>query len=752
MRNTTQFLSLLWFVCYSTNILRGDNDYITCEPVATQLVYTTNDNGKIKYNLNKDAVDLISTISNNEPFDIISTIGQARNGKSFTLNNIIQQITGTSINTFESPFKTNDTMDSCTDGIWMFLLPKCSSDGSYVDINKEGESKQYLCTSHKRPYLFLDIEGADTETEDQALRYATIVTLLSQQTFLFLHRKLYKHDFDHIYHIQSVISKMNAENIDFNIADINLGVLIREPGRITDNLQNKINADLRKYFTTNELNKFESVHEIPNFHTNKQEFYASIRKITEHISIEKHAKMKWLNGKHIQILLKDIIHQLNNNKDLSAMCMSCPFPKIIEWLPFTYSECSKACGTGTKTGIRNCNSNRIEDCKKYIGGTEKEIIECNTAKCKWIPNGYWTECSKKCGNGTMHRYLKCSSGNDDDCDGQNYETKDCNTHKCEWKPIGPWTACSKKCAGGTSIRYLQCSSGDDKDCDGVNHKSKPCNERNCEWILVGAWTPWQIIHQDGWVVTKNRKRYRYCESGDNNECEGSEYIEETKQCFARDSYVITYPNYEKKMIDDVKVYDKILSYDEITKEYVFSDVILLAHYTNSDGGNKNTKMYNIILESNYSITLTGNHLLYVNEDLMPASKIKIGDTVHAFDYEGDKLLHVIDISYRISQGRGVFTKNGNVVVNGVVASSYTGTGSFDHHVQHYLVKTIYNILSIFSPSIITDYNMVTWIRNSIYYGGLKFLLQSINTYGIIVIAVLIYFLMSKLTQMFIMKC
>eukprot|EP01084_Bolivina_argentea_P249968 418620_1 len=236
MSNIICLISVLLLICHGTNILHGVNGHIEFQAVASKLVYTTNNNGKIQYNLNEDSLNLITSISSNEPFNIISTIGQSKNGKSFTLNHIIQKITGTQIN----PFKTSDEMDACTYGIWMFILPKCSKSnlgGSYVEIDNNGKIIPYLCTTNDKPYLFLDIEGSDTETDDQSLRYATIVTLLSSQTFLFLHRKLYKHDFDHIYHINTIISKMNSENIDFSINDINLGVLIREPGKTKQTLE-----------------------------------------------------------------------------------------------------------------------------------------------------------------------------------------------------------------------------------------------------------------------------------------------------------------------------------------------------------------------------------------------------------------------------------------------------------------------------------------------------------------------------------
>eukprot|EP01084_Bolivina_argentea_P205541 351111_1 len=242
-------------------------------------------------------------------------------------------------------------------------------------------------------------------------------------------------------------------------------------------------------------------------------------------------------GQHIKILLIDIISQLNNNNDLYAMCISCIFPKIVEWLPFMYSECSKKCGGGKKKGVRGCNSNQIEDCKKYIGGKEEEIIDCNVEKCEWIEDGYWTECSKKCGGGEMHRYLKCSSGNNDDCDGKNYETKECNLGKCVWKPLGPWTECSKQCGGGTQVRYLKCSSGDGNDCDGDSFQTKQCNQRKCKWITIAEWTGWKeipgtrdriVFFLDIHHAQFRRRRYRYCETGNNNDCEGLDYIEETK--------------------------------------------------------------------------------------------------------------------------------------------------------------------------------------------------------------------------------
>eukprot|EP01083_Nonionella_stella_P192863 712689_1 len=140
---------------------------------AHQIVSSTLQQKDTTYHANDTALNFLETTPT--PYKIISVIGQARKGKSTTLNSIISTLTNQNV----SPFKTSDDIDTCTHGIWMYIVPKCSVQCTVNEDVKKclDRSKEALCINGDYSFIFLDIEGSDTSTNDMALRYASIVTL-----------------------------------------------------------------------------------------------------------------------------------------------------------------------------------------------------------------------------------------------------------------------------------------------------------------------------------------------------------------------------------------------------------------------------------------------------------------------------------------------------------------------------------------------------------------------------------------------
>ena len=153
---------------------------------ATQLIYAKEDNKQIQYHINQEALDIISSnFKKNKPFEIISAIGQARKGKSYTLSKLMQHMSKKPSPSFR-PFVSSEMNTPYTLGIWMYLLLDCSSSSNSYSISK----RTYPCSEDDKQYMLLDIQGSYTESDDEAMRYATIVSLISSQTYLFLHQKL----------------------------------------------------------------------------------------------------------------------------------------------------------------------------------------------------------------------------------------------------------------------------------------------------------------------------------------------------------------------------------------------------------------------------------------------------------------------------------------------------------------------------------------------------------------------------------
>jgi hypothetical protein len=114
-------------------------------------------------------------------------------------------------------------------------------------------------------------------------------------------------------------------------------------------------------------------------------------------------------------------------------------------------------------------------------------------KSGWVPEGKWSDCSKKCGTGVQSRKLKCVKKNKA-CKGPSTEEKLCNMQKCKaaidehlenlkkvsegkWEYLGKWSPCSKPCGGGVQTRQRKCVS--QNGCEGANNEIIPCNQNAC---------------------------------------------------------------------------------------------------------------------------------------------------------------------------------------------------------------------------------------------------------------------------------
>ena len=66
------------------------------------------------YRISQQALEAFQTIPAEAPISIVSILGKYRTGKSFILNKIIPQ----------GSFLVGNTINSCTKGLWMYLMPK----------------------------------------------------------------------------------------------------------------------------------------------------------------------------------------------------------------------------------------------------------------------------------------------------------------------------------------------------------------------------------------------------------------------------------------------------------------------------------------------------------------------------------------------------------------------------------------------------------------------------------------------------
>merc|ERR1719201_2265958 len=132
--------------------------------------------------------------------------------------------------------------------------------------------------------------------------------------------------------------------------------------------------------------------------------------------------------------------------------------EVSDWTPST--ECSKKCGGGTLIKKRSILVNPAGDGAQCPPSSETD--DCNTHKCpvdcvmaEW---GGWSSCSAKCGGGVFERVrdVKRRNAHGGRPCGGTQETQSCNpqscAQNCKLSTWSPWSACSKACDGGTRFK------------------------------------------------------------------------------------------------------------------------------------------------------------------------------------------------------------------------------------------------------------------------------------------------------------
>eukprot|EP01084_Bolivina_argentea_P087410 157876_1 len=161
-------------------------------------------------------------------------------------------------------------------------------------------------------------------------------------------------------------------------------------------------------------------------------------------------------------------------------------------------------------------------------------------------------------------------------------------------------------------------------------------------------------------------------------------------CFSSDSWVVTYPNFEKKSIGELEIYDKILTYDEINDKFFWDELLVKLHFNKGEFLNDVlVPMREFILNNGEILSMTDSHLLYVGHSgLHRADEVRLGDKLKIFD---GTYADVIGIKEVMKYPRNMITYNGNLVINGVAISTFTDTiwgesenwGKYLRHVMKY---------------------------------------------------------------------
>jgi len=175
---------------------------------------------------------------------------------------------------------------------------------------------------------------------------------------------------------------------------------------------------------------------------------------------------------------------------------------LLAWA--TFGHCSKTCGTGIKSRVRDHN-NQLYGGERCHG--EYTMDEpCNSfvcpVDCVWNAWGGWGTCTRTCGGGYKLRerlYSSQAQNGGQACPGSPAELLACNIEDCavdclwqEWHDPGP---CTKTCGGGVFQRHrskVKEVLAGGAECTGPNTEIGPCNVEPCprdcvfnEWDQFG---------------------------------------------------------------------------------------------------------------------------------------------------------------------------------------------------------------------------------------------------------------------------
>ena len=194
------------------------------------------------------------------------------------------------------------------------------------------------------------------------------------------------------------------------------------------------------------------------------------------------------------------------------------------------TACSKTCGGGIRLETRHCLNASNQHCAETFNSTTFIREEpCSTQKCPmWSEWGYYSDCSKTCGNGVKQRKRHCLYG--DVCEGESEQSSFCNADFCPYMSGWTmWSSCSVTCGEGLRVRHRKCING--SDCEGDVTEVKACTANGGLCPTPGQWSQWGACSEqcDGGIQSRNRP----CLNGQPGELGCIAAFDETRVCNQR---------------------------------------------------------------------------------------------------------------------------------------------------------------------------------------------------------------------------
>lgn len=253
------------------------------------------------------------------PVIIVSAVGDARIGKSTTLNLIRHFWNENSLQTFHETFETGDTKAPVTHGVWASIIPAKTPDESNV--------------------ILLDVEGLNLGDDAVTTHLSMFTALVSSAVHIFARDVVQNHVLDFLYFISRLTEMIFPDERFDNFP--HLGIIVRgaletPPGYTLDeyihdfilslNNNDRMQEErktIRKYFSRDKIsaNQIPYVQDITIFKDMRKfrntDFHKVILSLVE--QFKKSPKKKSLkggrlmDGESLAGFVKELFHAMNNN-------------------------------------------------------------------------------------------------------------------------------------------------------------------------------------------------------------------------------------------------------------------------------------------------------------------------------------------------------------------------------------------------------------------------------------------------------
>uniref|UniRef100_A0A4W4GQI1 Peptidase M12B domain-containing protein n=1 Tax=Electrophorus electricus TaxID=8005 RepID=A0A4W4GQI1_ELEEL len=208
-------------------------------------------------------------------------------------------------------------------------------------------------------------------------------------------------------------------------------------------------------------------------------------------------------------------------------------------------QCSTSCGLGAVWRPVRCSTGNDSDCD--LAKRPAPARRCYLRPCAAWRASQWSKCSKNCGGGVKVRETQCYDVRDQrllrpfHCQAVSLRPPGhmpCNTQPClDWY-ASSWGQCSELCGGGEQQRLVACPEAG--RCEEMQKPShiQPCNSHPCTQWVTGSWGQCSVSCGGGvqrrLVKCVNTKAEQDSQEEEQAQCDHEPWPENTRPCNLQD--------------------------------------------------------------------------------------------------------------------------------------------------------------------------------------------------------------------------